>query len=189
MQQRQIISTLMIRMDMNTASDQSRDISASEDEILRSLRRIIRAVDLYSRKLMTQTGLSGPQVICLRQLAVNGPMQTSHLAEAVNLSAATVCGILNRLEPRGLVLRERQTHDRRRVLVSLTKAGKEIVDKSPPALHDSFLFKLRGLPAERQKSIQQTLTAIVGMMSADELDAAPILVPGESVTPGPDKKP
>jgi DNA-binding MarR family transcriptional regulator len=163
-------------------------VSAAEEEILRSLRRIIRAVDLYSRKLMTQTGLSGPQVICLRQLAVNGPMQTSHLAEAINLSSATVCGILNRLEQRGLVLRQRQTDDRRRVLVRLSDAGLDTVDNAPPALHDTFLFKLRPLSPDRQQAIRQTLTAIVEMLAADDLDAAPILVPGESVTPGPEKK-
>lgn len=156
---------------------------------MKSLRRIIRAVDLYSRKLVTQTGLSGPQLICLRQLAVFGPMQTSHLAEAVNLSSATVCGILDRLEERGLVLRERQPDDRRRVLVSLTAAGRSAVEQAPPALHDSFLFKLRALPADQQQRIRNTLTNIVTMMAADDLDAAPILVPGEVVTPGPDGKP
>jgi len=176
-------------MNANSATADSAQVSAAEEEILRSLRRIIRAVDLYSRKLMTQTGLSGPQVICLRQLAVAGPMQTSHLADAVNLSPATVCGILNRLEQRGLVVRERQTLDRRRVLVSLSDAGQDTVDHAPPALHDSFLFKLRALPAERQQQIHSTLTGIVAMMSADDLDAAPILVPGEAVTPGPDRKP
>lgn len=164
-------------------------MSATEEEILRSLRRIIRAVDLYSRKLMTQTGLSGPQVICLRQLAVEGPMQTSHLAEAVNLSAATVCGILNRLEQRGLVVRERQLDDRRRVVVSLSEAGQDTVDNAPPALHDSLLFKLRSLPPEQQLAIHRTLAQIVQMMAAGDLDAAPILVPGEAVTPGPDRKP
>ena len=156
---------------------------------MKSLRRIIRAVDLYSRRLVTQTGLSGPQLICLRQLAVTGPMQTSHLAAAVNLSSATVCGILNRLENRGLVIRERQTDDRRRVLVSLSEAGHDTVDNAPPPLHDSFLFKLRALPDKQQASIHQTLTKIVTMMAADDLDAAPILVPGEAVTPGPDKQP
>jgi len=176
-------------MKTNPASTDLPQVSVAEEEILRSLRRIIRAVDLYSRKLMTQTGLSGPQVICLRQLAQAGSMQTSHLADAVNLSPATVCGILNRLEQRGLVVRERQTLDRRRVLVSLSEAGQDTVDHAPPALHDSFLFKLRALPAERQQQIRTTLTGIVSMMSADELDAAPILVPGEAVTPGPDRKP
>ncbi len=163
-------------------------MSDTEEEVLKSLRRIIRAVDLYSRRLVTQTGLSGPQLICLRQLAKIGSMQTSHLAEAVNLSSATVCGILNRLEQRGLIVRERQEEDRRRVLVSLSDAGQDTVNNAPPALHDSFLFKLRALPANRQRAIHKTLNELVSMMAADELDAAPILVPGEAVTPGPEKQ-
>jgi DNA-binding MarR family transcriptional regulator len=174
---------------VNLAEQSASDISDSEEQILKSLRRIIRAVDLYSHNLITQTGLSSPQLICLRQLATNGPMQTSHLADAVNLSAATVCGILNRLEQRGLVIRERQSDDRRRVLVRLSEAGQDTVENAPPALHDSFLFKLRALPAQKQQSIHSTLTKIVTMMAADDLDAAPILIPGEAVTPGPDRKP
>jgi len=175
-------------MIINTRSQHEPAISGTEDEILRSLRRIIRAVGLYSRKLMTQTGLSGPQLICLRQLANQGPMQTSHLAEAVNLSSATVCGILNRLEQRGLVIRERPADDRRRVVVSLSGAGQDTVDNAPPALHDTFLFKLRSMSPEQQARIHETLTRIVAMMAADDLDAAPLLVPGEAVTPGPARK-
>ena len=133
-------------------------------------------------------GLSGPQLICLRELAASGPMQTNQLAEAVNLSPATVCGILNRLEQRGLVNRERQTHDRRCVIVSLSEAGEDTVQNAPPALHDSFGFKFRALSDSQQQHIQETLALIVSMMSADELDAAPILVPGEAVTPGPERK-
>lgn len=176
-------------METSFKTDPDTDDSAREEAILKSLRRIIRAVDLYSRKLVTQTGLSGPQLICLRQLATEGAMQTSHLAEAVNLSPATVCGILSRLEQRGLVVRQRDADDRRRVLVSLSEGGQDTVDTAPPVLHDSFLFKLRALPVRQQEQIHTTLTEIVAMMAADALDAAPILVPGESVTPGPDKKP
>jgi DNA-binding MarR family transcriptional regulator len=171
-----IVSIQIICIDMNlrrivTAEPQ---MSVAEEEILRSVRRIVRAVGLYSRKLMTQTGLSGPQLICLRQLAQDGAMQTSHLAEAVNLSSATVCGILNRLERRGLVERERQLEDRRRVVVSLTDAGQDTVNNAPPALDDE------------QNVIQDTLGKLVSMMSAEDLDAAPILEPGDAVTPGPD---
>jgi DNA-binding MarR family transcriptional regulator len=179
----------MISMNTNTVQAAGAGISEAEEDVLRSLRRIIRAVDLYSRKLMAETGLSGPQVICLRQLALAGPMQTSHLAEAVNLSSATVCGILDRLEQRGLIVRERQAADRRRVLVSLSDAGRNAIGNAPPALHDSFLFKLRALPAGQQETIRKTLTKIVAMMAADELDAAPILVPGHTVAPGSDGKP
>lgn len=176
-------------METNPVTAAEADISGTEEAVLKSLRRIIRAVDLYSRKLVGETGLSGPQLICLRQLASHGPMQTSHLADAVNLSSPTVCGILDRLEQRGLVHRERQADDRRRVLVSLTDSARDAVEHAPPALHDSFLFKLRTLPLRRQEEIRDTLSEIVAMMAAEGLDAAPILVPGESVTFGPDRKP
>lgn len=184
-----IVCVQTISMETNAPIQSGLSVEADEEDVLRSLRRIIRAVDLYSRRLVTQTGVSGPQLICLQQLAGAGPMQTSHLAEAVNLSPATVCGILNRLEQRGLVVRERQLDDRRRVVVSLSEAGQDTVDNAPPSLHDTFIFKLRALPPRERDAIRQTLRQIVRMMSADELDAAPILVPGEAVTPGPEKKP
>ena len=161
-------------------------LSDAEEDVLKNLRRVIRAVDLYSRRLVNETGLSSPQLICLRQLAREGAIQSGQLAHAVNLSAATVCGILDRLEARGLVSRQRQVDDKRRVLVDLTSAGHEAVQSAPPAMHDSFLFKYRNLPASQQAQIDRTLRKLVSMMSADELDAAPILVPGDSVTPGPE---
>lgn len=164
-------------------------MSDDEEEVLRNLRRLIRAVDLYSRRLVNETGLSGPQLICLRQLARDGAMQSGRLAEAVNLSAATVSGILDRLEARGLVSRERQLDDKRRVLVDLTPEGQGAIHDAPPAMHDSFLFKYRNLPESQRLQITRTLRKLVSMMSAGELDAAPILVPGDSVTPGPGRKP
>ena len=173
-----------MKIDLEITANPGHEMSDSEEDILKSLRRIIRAVDLYSRKLVTETGLSIPQLICMRQLAKDGEIQTSHLAEAVNLSPPTVCGILNRLEQRGLVSRTRQPNDRRRVIVSLSESGQDTVNNAPPALHDSFLFKLRALPVEQQSVIHKTLTNLVSMMAATELDAAPILVPGESVTSG-----
>jgi DNA-binding MarR family transcriptional regulator len=160
-----------------------------EEEVLMDLRRIIRAVDLYSRRLVAQTGLSGPQLVCLRRLADAGAVQTGHLATAVNLSPATVCGILDRLESRGLVIRERQQSDKRRVLVRLSPEGRRTIANAPPALHESFLFKLRALSATQQANIHRTLKKLVSMMAADDLDAAPILVPGEAVSPGPGRKP
>jgi len=171
------------------AQKQSRsEMSEAEEDVLKNLRRVIRAVDLYSRKLVNETGLSSPQLICLRQLARNGAMQSGHLANAVNLSAATVCGILDRLEARGLISRQRQKDDKRRVLVDLTSSGHRAVHEAPPALHDSFLFKLRNLPQKQQAEISKTLKNLVSMMAADDLDAAPILAPGQAVSSGPGTK-
>ena len=155
--------------------------AACEEDILRSLRRVIRAVDLYSRRLIAEYGLSGPQLQCLRQLETAGALPTGELAAAMSLSPATVCGILDRLEARGLVLRERQADDKRRVVVRLSGEGRAVVERAPPSLQDSFLTRLRALPSAEQNELRQSLTKLVGMMAAAELDAAPILASGENV--------
>jgi DNA-binding MarR family transcriptional regulator len=166
---------------MQTKRPPSADGAADrEDDVLRSLRRIIRAVDLYSRKLLAQHGLSGPQLLCLRQLDVQ-PLATGQLARAMNLSPATVCGILDRLEARGLVVRERQTEDKRRVVVRLSAAGRRAVRQAPPSLQESFLIKFRALPVREQTELGDTLRALVTMLAAEEIDAAPILTSGESL--------
>ena len=155
------------------------------DDILRSLRRIMRAVDLYSRRLVTQHGLSSPQLICLAQLNANGSMMTGQLATSMSLSPATLCGILDRLELRGLVTRERQTDDKRRVLVRLTRSGMRAVQSAPPPLENGFLERLNALPLRKQAEIKNALDRLVGLMSATEIDAAPLLTTDPAISPAP----
>jgi len=145
---------------------------------LRSLRRIIRAVDLYSRRLMSGHGLSGPQLLCLKQLE-KGDLLSGALAKGMSLSPATVTGILDRLEARKLVARKRQVDDKRTVVVSLTPAGRKLARQAPPPLQESFLFRLRALPEAEQAQIARTLKKLVAMMAAEEIDAAPLLAAGD----------
>jgi DNA-binding MarR family transcriptional regulator len=154
--------------------------SGYEEQILRSLRRIIRAVDLYSRKLMAEHGLSGPQLMCLKQLAVKGELLSGELARIVSLSPATVTGILDRLEARALITRERRPEDKRTVLVRLTQAGRDLTERAPSPLQDDFLLQLRALPDRRQAAICRTLKTLVSMMSAEEIEAAPMLAAGDA---------
>jgi len=152
-----------------------------QEDILKSLRRIMRAVDLYSRRLFTDHGLSGPQLLCLRQLNANGAMLTGQLARSVSLSPATICGILDRLEARELVQRERQTDDKRRVLVKLTAKGRRVARKAPPSLETGFLEQLAALPLSEQAELDRVLKKLVSMMSAEDLDAAALLAAAPAI--------
>jgi len=149
-----------------------------DDSILRSLRRITRAIDLHSRKLAREYKLTGPQLVCLLQLSQHGRMTPSKLAAEVALSNATVSGILDRLEVRSLVVRERSTTDKRRVNVRLTDAGHQLVSDAPTPLQRRFSRRLAALPQAEQDAIDATLQRIVEMMEAEELDAAPMLAAG-----------
>jgi len=163
------------------------DIQVLEESVLRSIRRLMRAVDLYSRQLRAACDLTGPQLACLRQIGVGGPMTLSDLAARVSLSPATVSGILDRLEAKAMVSRERQADDKRRVFASLTREGRAAVRRAPPPVREQFSRQFRALSGRKQAELERALRDIVAMMEAQEVDVSPFLaspaeLPGASRT-------
>jgi len=141
-------------------------------DIFMDLRRIMRAMDVYSRQLSDSHGLTGPQMLCLREIAQQGSLTTGTLALAVALSPATLTGILDRLEMRGLVSRERRPEDKRRVVVSLTAHGRQMAQELPSPMQERFGAKLTSLPAEEQAVIRRALANVAGMMEEDSYGTA-----------------
>ncbi len=156
-------------------------MSPYEESILRALRRITRALDLHSRQLAGSFGLTGPQLVCLRAVDALGPLTPSQLARHVDLSQATVTGIVDRLEASGLVTRARNVDDRRRVTVRLTEEGTELAKKAPSPLQDRFLAQLAELPDDEQAQLLSALTRVVSMMGAEELSTSLEAVPADIV--------
>jgi DNA-binding MarR family transcriptional regulator len=158
-----------------------------EGAVLRALRQIIHEVDLYSRRLASSFQLTGPQLACLLELMRSGPVSSGVLAAALYLTPATVTGILDRMEARGLVTRHREPPDKRKVTVALTRLGREMVNAAPEPLQDSFVRQFRRMPAAQQQEMLVTLQRVVTMMSAHDADAAQSALPGPSdVTASPD---
>ena len=157
--------------------------SRFEEPILRSLRRIVRAIDLYSKQLESRYGLTGPQLVCLRAIANQGPMTPSELSRIVDLSQGTVSGIVDRLVRRQYVSRRRDSRDRRRVVLTVARAGRDLLESAPSPLQTRFAEELERLPEENQAVIATMLEQIVKMMGAQQLDAAPVLASGEVGSP------
>ena len=99
--------------------------------ILQSLRRIIRAVDLHSKRLEQNLKLTGPQLVCLLEIEAREPITAAQLAKLVYLSPSTLVGILDRLENKALIVRNRSARDRRQVKVTLSEQGREFCSKAP----------------------------------------------------------
>ncbi len=62
---------------------------ARHEDVLIALRQIIRATDLYSRKLSKVSGLTSPQLLIMQAIAAHGEMTMGDLANEVSLSQAT----------------------------------------------------------------------------------------------------
>jgi DNA-binding MarR family transcriptional regulator len=154
------------------------DLAHTTQQVVSALRRIIRAIDLHSRSLVQQYGLTGPQLVVLKELVAGSPRSVSGLANAVNLSQATVTGILDRLERKAMVTRVRDAADRRKVLVTPTSAAVEVLAGAPPLLQEHFTAGFARLPDWQQTQILSSLQRIVALMEAGDVEAGPILTTG-----------
>lgn len=149
-----------------------------ELQILQSLRRIIRAAEIFSKQLIRQHKITGPQLMCLRKLMESEGLTVSELSKAIYLSPSTVVGILDRLEERGLVARLRSRGDRRKVLIHPTQAGRELVAEAPSPLQVALERGLQALEPEQQQRMAESFSQLVQMLELDFVDAAPVLETG-----------
>jgi DNA-binding MarR family transcriptional regulator len=143
--------------------------------ILRSLRRIMRAVDVQSHRLAAEYSITGPQVICLQVVQDDGPLTVTALAKLVHLGNSTVVGILDRLEQKGLVQRERSTIDRRQVLVHVTPAGRDLLLRVPSPLQDRLAAGLAQLSEKEQLALATAGERLCELLEVPDFGAAPLL--------------
>lgn len=159
------------------------DIDASA-AVLTTLRQIVRAMDIHSRHLSKQVGLTGPQLIVIREIKQNGPMVIGELSRSVSLSQATVTTILDRLERAGMATRVRDDRDKRRVYVDITDRASEILAGQPNFLHDRFLKRFGALESWEQTLILSSIQRLAAMMNAGDLPDEIQLAPPETTDAG-----
>jgi DNA-binding MarR family transcriptional regulator len=144
-------------------------------EVLVALRRIIRATDMQSKRMVKACGLTIPQVMVLRAIADLGDVTVRRVSSHVSLSQATVTTILDRLEARELVHRVRSEVDKRVVNARLTPLGKRVLAEAPALLHEKFIERFDALDKVDQGRILAALQQVAEMMDAEGIDAAPLL--------------
>ena len=150
---------------------------AQAADILRNLRRILRAVTVESKRLARDSGLTLPQVAALRALedVPEEGVTVVGLARRLETSPPTMTGIIDRLERAGLVTKERSVRDRRKVQVRLSDLGRERTEALPEHAQEKFVAGVLALDETSRAGLKQALESILGSMEADRYDAAPIL--------------
>jgi len=145
------------------------------DDILVALRRIIRATDLHAKQVARATGLTPSQLLVLQTIRELGEVAISRVAKEINVSQATVTTILDRLEKRGLVYRQRDDDDKRVVHALLTDAGARVLTQAPPALQQRLSTAFDGLAPWERHWVVAALQRVGQMMQAEAIDASPVL--------------
>lgn len=151
--------------------------------ILDSVRRLVRLLRLSDRAAQTELGVSGAQLFVLHELGKTPSLSLSDLAERTRTDQSSVSVVISRLVEAGLVTRDRDRRDARRLVLTLTKNGRAVVDKSPPAAQERILEALERLqPAERRR-FADTFSRIIDDLG-ESRGAAPMMFEEEIKVPG-----
>lgn len=159
------------------------------DNILIELRKITQAIDLSSKKLVKQVGLTGPQMVILLEISRLGTVSVGEVAKNVSLSQGTVTVILERMEKRGLVVRQRNGNDKRRVMVRITDSGNEFLADAPSVIQESVIPKINELQEWEKNMILSALQRLVYIMNATEKKAVSIFSSQSLILQDPQTKP
>jgi DNA-binding MarR family transcriptional regulator len=92
-------------------------------------------------------------------LASRGPQRMTDLAAALDVTPSTAGRMCDRLLRKGLIRRHRARADRRAVQVSITAAGREIVDQATARRRALIAAILGRLPARQQSAVASALAA------------------------------
>jgi len=146
-------------------------------DILIQIRKIVRSINLESKKIQKEYGVSIPQVLCLNYLheASNFQATQGEVKRFLNLNSSTVSGIIHRLEKKGLVARLPKSGDKRVVNIALTSAGDELISSMPSVLHEQLSSKLETLQEPELAQIEESLHKLVSLLDIQAVEASPVI--------------
>ena len=131
--------------------------AAAVDAVLTASRSLIAVATRSLGAAAEETTIA--QYRALVVLASRGQQRMAGLAAALGEAPATAGRMCDRLVRKGLIRRHRARADRRAVLVSITPAGRQVVDQATArrrALIEGILAKL---PADAQRAVAEALRA------------------------------
>lgn len=115
-------------------------------------------------------GLSASQYGVLETLSDRGPVHQQELAEALGRSKAQMTAIIDALEERELVRRERHAVDRRFISVYLTEAGRAVLAEASPARSEAIVALMRELSGDQKQRLTRLCRRLLRVLDPDSED-------------------
>jgi DNA-binding MarR family transcriptional regulator len=152
-------------------------------EILIKIRKIVRSLNIESKKIQKEYGVSIPQVLCLNFLHNSDNYQATQaeIRKFLNLNPSTISGIINRLENKGLVARLPRSGDKRKVTIFITSKGDRLIKRIPSLLDDRLSNKLVKFDDKTLQHLLESLELLVNILEINDLDAFSPIIDSEEL--------
>jgi len=141
------------------------ELEYSGKDVAMAVRRLDLVMAQMHLEMSERLGLSAGELLALAYLSVDGPLGPTELTRRLHMTTGAMTAMLDRLAERDYVVREPHATDRRRIMVSLTKSGRDrILTQVHEMADDVVAISWRLDPAERQvvAAYVEELSGIVG---------------------------
>lgn len=130
--------------------------TAKEVLALNTYIKLLRAIDAVKRRIDerdTVGSLRGSRFGTLEMLFHLGPLHQKEIGEKLLISKSNVVAVIDKLEKRGLVKRERSVEDRRCIFVHLTEEGRTLVEEILPGHVSAIVRAMSRLTVSEQTEL------------------------------------
>src|SRR6476646_1352811 len=130
--------------------------------------RIKLVAQLLSRRFQERLepfGLTPFHWVVLCCLWEEDGLPTSSLGEKLQQVGGTLTGVLDRMEQRGLIYRERDTRDRRICRIWLTDAGRKLEDELPLVALEIREQAMQGIPQAEREQLSDLVDQAISNLS------------------------
>jgi DNA-binding MarR family transcriptional regulator len=152
--------------------------------VLDGIRLIVRALRESSRQAERVVGLSAAQLFVLQRLAGVPALSLNELAERTLTHQSSVSVVVAKLARLGLVARGRAAADARRLEISLTAAGREVLGRAPAAAQDRLIAGLALVGPQARRNLARDLGRLVDAMALPAGHAPMFFEPAPRLRPG-----
>ena len=139
-------------------------------EIIYLIRKLMHGAELYTKELNKKYAITSAQLNCLLALHENGPLPPSQIARYMMVNSSTLTGVIDRLEQKKLVRRQRNSPDRRIINIQLTPNGKKMAEIAPPPIQQRVVDGLQRLSSRELNQIILSLEKLTQMLDLQDLN-------------------
>jgi DNA-binding MarR family transcriptional regulator len=154
----------------DSAATQDRESITS---IVDSLRVIVKALRASGREAERQLGISGAQLHILQELQDRPAQSINQLAARTYTHQSSVSTVVAKLTRNHLVTRSHSPADARKVVISLTSAGKGMLRRSPTTAQGRIVTALRSMRGTELRDLSQTLGTLARLLRESDSVSVP----------------
>ena len=143
-----------------------------EHNITQQLRIVVKAIQAHSKRVKNTCGLSSVRLWMLYEVNNAPGIKVSELATLLSIHRSTCSNMLDKLEEKELIYRNRSKSDQRAVHLYITDEGKAILSKAPSPPEGQLSSTLNKLSSEQIDELEKSLGSLVDTLQYDDEKAA-----------------